>query len=120
MRFFKKQNLFEKNARKYIDDKFTFLIERGYRCDYLSRNGEEEFVFIRRTVHIELYKVNWPFGFDVVISDGNYWGEKRKNIIEILNINIDDVKLLSPIETVDYYAEIVKSNIERIEKYINN
>ena len=121
MFLFRKRNLFEKNSKKYIEDKFAFLIERGYECKYHNRGGEEEFVFSKGTAQIEVYSFNTPFSpfaFEVVISDNGFESDKRKNINAFLGVNVEDVKLLSPIETVDYYAEIVKSNIEKIEKVI--
>ena len=121
MCLFRKQNPFEKNSKKYIEDRFTFLIERGYACKYHNRGGEEEFVFVKGTAQIEVYSFNTPFSpfsFEVVISDNGFESDKRKNINAFLGINVEDVKSLSPMETVDYFAEIVKSNIERIENYI--
>ena len=121
MFLFRKRNPFEKNSKKYIEDRFAFLIDRGYECEYFNRGGEEEFVFAKGTAQIEVYSFNTPFSpfaFEVVISDNGFESDKRKNINAFLVVNVEDVKSLSPMETVDYYAEIVKSNIEKIEKYI--
>ena len=121
MCLFRKRNPFEKNSKKYIEEKFKFLIEREYECKYLNRGGEEEFIFVKGTGQIEVYSFNTPFSpfaFEVVISDNGFESDKRKNINAFLVVNVEDVKSLSPMETVDYYAEIVKSNIEKIEKYI--
>ena len=121
MCLFRKRNPFEKNSKKYIEDRFTFLIDRGYECEYFNRGGEEEFVFAKGMAQIEVYSFNTPFSpfaFEVVISDNGFESDKRKNINAFLVVNVEDVKSLSPMETVDYYAEIVKSNIEKIEKYI--
>lgn len=121
MFLFRKRNPFEKNSKKYIEDKFAFLIERGYECKYHNRGGEEEFVFANGTAQIEVYSFNTPFSpfaFEVVISDNGFESDKRTNINAFLGVNVEDVKSLSPMETVDFYAEIVKSNIEKIEKVI--
>ena len=121
MCLFRKRNPFEKNSKKYIEDKFAFLIERGYDCKYHNRGGEEEFVFVKGTAQIQVYSFNTPFSpfaFEVVISDNGFESDKRKNINALLVVNVEDVKSLSPIETVDYYAEFIKSNIEKIEKVI--
>ena len=121
MCLFRKRNPFEKNSKKYIEDRFAFLIDRGYECEYFNRGGEEEFVFAKGTAQIEVYSFNTPFSpfaFEVVISENGFESDKRKNINAFLEVNVDDVKSLSPMEAVDYYAEIVKSNIEKIEKYI--
>ena len=121
MCLFRKRNPFEKNSKKYIEDRFAFLIDRGYVCNYYNRGGEEEFIFLMGTAQIEVYSFNTPFSpfaFEVVISDNGFESDKRKNINAFLVVNVEDVKSLSPMETVDYYAEIVKSNIEKIEKYI--
>lgn len=121
MRLFRKQTPFEKDSKKYIEDKFSFLIERGYDCKYCNRGGEEEFIFVRGTAHIEVYSNNYPFarfGFDVVISDDGYRSDKRKNIIDFLSLDAKQIKSLSPIETVNLYAEAVKKNIDKIEECI--
>ena len=121
MCLFRKRNSFEKNSKKYIEDRFAFLIDRGYECEYFNRGGEEEFIFVKETAQIEVYSFNTPFSpfaFEVVISDNGFESEKRKNINALLGINIEDVKTFSPMETVDYYAEMVKNNIDKIEKTI--
>ncbi len=121
MCLFKKRNSFEKNSKKYIEDRFAFLIDRGYECEYFNRGGEEEFIFVKGTAQIEVYSFNTsfsPFAFEIVISDNGFESDKRKNINALLGINIEDVKTFSPIETVDYYAEMVKNNIDKIEKTI--
>ena len=121
MCLFRKRNSFEKNSKKYIEHRFAFLLDRGYECEYFNRGGEEEFVFVKGTAQIEVYSFNTPFSpfaFEVVISDNGFESNKRKNINAFLGVNVEDVKSLSSMETVDYYAEIVKINIEKIEKYI--
>ena len=121
MCLFKKRNSFEKNSKKYVKNKFTFLLERGYKCEYYNRGGEEEFIFVKGRAQIEVYNFNTPFApfsFEIVVSDNGFKSDKRININAFLAINVEDLKSLSPIEIVDYYAEIVKSNVERIEKII--
>lgn len=121
MCLFRKRNPFEKNSKKYIEEKFKFLIERKYECKYLNRGGEEEFIFVKGTGQIEVYNFNTPFSpfaFEVVISDNGFESDTRKNINAFLGVNVEDIKTFSPIETVDYYAEIVKSNIVKIEEVI--
>ena len=83
MCLFRKRNPFEKNSKKYIEDRFAFLIDRGYECEYFNRGGEEEFVFAKGTAQIEVYSFNTPFSpfaFEVVISDNGFESDKRKNI----------------------------------------
>ena len=121
MCLFRKRNPFEKNSKKYIEDRFTFLLERGYVSKYYNRGGEEEFIFVKGTAQIEVYSFNTPFSpfaFEVVISDNGFESDKRKNINAFLGISVEDMKALSPIETVDYYAETVKNYIDKIEKVI--
>ncbi len=121
MCLFRRRNPFEKNSKKYIEDRFTFLIERGFACKYFNRGGEEEFIFVKGTAQIEVYSFKTSFStfaFEIVISDNGFESDKRKNINAFLGVNVEDVKSLSPIETVDYYAEIIKSNIEKIENVI--
>ena len=121
MCLFRTRNPFEKNSKKHIEDKFAFLIERGYECKYYNRGGEEEFIFVKGTAQIEVYSFNTPFSpfaFEVVISDNGFESDKRKNINDFLGISIEDIKSLSPIEIADYYAEIIKNNIEMIEEVI--
>ena len=121
MCLFKKRNTFKKNLKKYVEEKFAFLIERGYEYNYYNRGGEEEFIFNKNAAQIEVYAFNTPFApfaFEVVISDNGFKSDNRKNINAFLEINVEDIKQLLPMQTVDYYVEIVKSNIEKIEKAI--
>lgn len=121
MCLFKKSNPFEKASKKYIEDKFAFLIGRGFTCKYYNRGGEEEFVFVKGTAQIEVYCFNTlfsPFAFEVVISDNGFASDNRKNINDFLAIHVEKIKTFSPIETVDYYAETIKNNIDKIEKTI--
>ena len=77
----------------------------------------------------EIYHDIYPFAFDIVLLDGAasfdeiFDGRakvKRKNVNEILSINWEDSKsTLSPIETVDYYAELTANNINILEKAFN-
>ena len=121
MCLFRKRNPFDKNSKKYIKEKFAFLIERDYKCEYYNRGGEEEFIFVKGTAQIEVYSFNTPFSpfaFEIVISDNGFESDKRTNINALLEVNVEDIKSLSPIETVDYYTETVKNNINKIEKAI--
>ena len=123
MCLFRRRNLFEKDSKKYIEYIFAFLIERGYECKYYNRGGEEEFVFAKEIAQIEIYSVNTPFSpfaFEVVISDNGFESNNRKNINAFLGINVQNTKSLSPIEIVDFYAKVIKNNIDKIEKtYFN-
>ena len=121
MCLFKKRNSAGKNLKKLIENKFNFLLEREYECQYFNRGGEEEFIFVKGVAQIEVYSFNTafsPFAFEVVISDKGFKGDNRINLNNFLSINVEDIKKLSPIETVDYYAKIIKDNIEKIEKTI--
>ena len=123
---FKKRNEYEKNTKKYIEKKFVFLLERGYKYHYFFCNGEETFSFRNDNILFEIYHDIYPFAFDIVLLDGAasfdeiFDGRakvKRKNVNEILSINWEDSKsTLSPIETVDYYAELTANNINILEK----
>ena len=42
MCLFKKRNPFEKDSKKYIEDRFAFLIEREYECKYEKRDESEQ------------------------------------------------------------------------------
>lgn len=121
MSLFKKRNPFQKDSKKYVEDKFPFLIERGYVCKYYNRGGEEEFIFIKGTAQIEVYSFNTPFSpfaFEIVIANDSFESNNRKNINDFLAIAIEDMKTLSPIETVDYYAETVMNNMDKIEEWL--
>ena len=121
MCLFRKRNPFEKNSKKYIEDKFSFLRNRGYECKYDHRGGEEEFIFLKGTAQIEVYSFNTPFSpfaFEVVISDNGFDSDQRKNINAFLGISVEDIQSLSPMETVDFYAETVRNNIDKIETAI--
>lgn len=122
---FRKRNKYEKNTKKYIEEKFNFLFEDGYKYHYFFCNGEETFSFRNDTVLLEIYHDIYPFAFDIVVCDGAisfddvFEGRakiKRKNINEILDVNKEYIKLLSPIETVDYYAVLVANNTNKLEK----
>ena len=122
---FRKRQDYIKNSKKYIEEKFNFLCENGYKHHYFFCNGEETFSFCNDVVAFEIYHVIYPFAFDIVLRDGAvsfddiFKGRekiKRKNVNEILGINKEYIKSLSPIEIVDYYAELVTNNINILEK----
>lgn len=121
---FRKRKDYIKNSKKYIEEKFNFLCENGYKHHYFFCNGEETFSFCNDVVAFEIYHVIYPFAFDIVLRDGAvsfddiFKGRekiKRKNVNEILDINKEYIKSLSPIEIVDYYAELVTNNINILE-----
>ena len=122
---FRKRKDYIKNSKKYIEEKFNFLCENGYKHHYFFCNGEETFSFCNDVVAFEIYHVIYPFAFDIVLRDGAvsfddiFKGRKKikiKNVNEILDVNKEYIKSLSPIETVDYYAELVTNNINILEK----
>ena len=122
---FRKRKDYIKNSKKYIEEKFNFLCENGYKHHYFFCNGEETFSFCNDVVAFEIYHDIYPFAFDIVLRDGAvsfddiFKGRekiKRKNVNEILDINKEYIKSLSPIEIVDYYAELVTNNINILEK----
>ena len=122
---FRKRKDYIKNSKKYIEEKFNFLCENGYKHHYFFCNGEETFSFCNDVVAFEIYHVIYPFAFDIVLRDGAvsfddiFKGRekiKRKYVNEILGINKEYIKSLSPIEIVDYYAELVTNNINILEK----
>lgn len=123
---FRKRKDYIKNSKKYIEEKFNFLCENGYKNHYFFCNGEETFSFSNDVVAFEIYHVIYPFAFDIVLRDGAVSFDeifdgraklKRKNVNEILSINWEDIKsTLSPIEIVDYYAELVANNLNILEK----
>ena len=126
---FRKRKDYIKDSKKYIEKKFDFLLERGYKYHYFFCNGEETFSFRNDNILFEIYHDIYPFAFDIVLLDGAASFDeildgrakvKRKNVNEILSINWEDSKsTLSPIETVDYYAELTANNINILEKAFN-
>jgi hypothetical protein len=123
---FRKRKDYIKNSKKYIEKKFNFLSENGYKYHYFFCNGEETFSFCNNVVAFEIYHDIYPFAFDIVLRDGAVSFDeifdgrakvKRKNVNEILSNNWEDIKsTLSPIEIVDYYAELVANNLNILEK----
>ena len=79
---FKKRNEYEKNTKKYIEKKFVFLLERGYKYHYFFCNGEETFSFRNDNILFEIYHDIYPFAFDIVLLDGAAsFAEIRSKII---------------------------------------
>ncbi len=123
---FKKRNEYVKNSKKYIEKKFDFLLNNGYKYHYFFCNGEETFSFRKGGLLLEIYHDIYPFSFDVVIYDGTvsldavFKGKAKiepKNINEFAGVNWSYIKsVLSPIEIVDYYADLVNNNLENLEK----
>ena len=122
---FRKRKDYIKDSKKYIEKKFNFLSENGYKYHYFFCNGEESFSFCNDVVAFEIYHVIYPFAFDIVLLDGAVSFDdilkgrekiKRKNANEILDVSKEYIKSLLPIETVDYYAELVANNLNILEK----
>ena len=119
LHLFKKRNAFEKNAKKYVKDKFEFLTSAGYKYKYYFLNGEEEHTFCNDKISIQIYYVTSTFAFDISVYDSKFPYSKGKNIKEIIQVSEEKLKLFSPIETIDYYSELLKQNLDKIEKSMN-
>ena len=111
-----------KNEKRYIKQKFHFLIDRGYKLKYYYRNGEELFSYSSKACNIEI--INEPECFDVIINYGHgfpydYSHNIRKVLPSKINTEIADkkIKLFAPVSTIDYFATIVSQNIEEIEHF---
>ena len=83
--------------------------------------GEETFSFCNDVVAFGIFHDIYPFAFDIVLRDGavsfdDIFKGREKNVNEILDVNKEYIKSLSPIEIVDYYAELVANNINILEK----
>lgn len=114
---FKRQNEYDKNSKKYIEQKFYYLIERGYTLKYFFRNGEELFSYSTDKCTIDIF--NEPDYIDVCVRYGDPFPyEYEHNIREILSPEIDnDIKLLAPIQVIDYFSMVILQNIDKIEEF---
>ncbi len=121
---FKKKNEYEKNSKKYIENKFRFLLDKGYRYKYFFKNGEESFCFEKDNHLIDIEHIGYPFGLNIVVysrafSVGKISCDKNvlewKNINEVLDIDKEKFKNLSPIQVIDDYAEIIENHFDEIE-----
>ena len=114
--------IYEKAINRPIQQSEIDRLHWAYSgCFIENRGGEEEFIFVKGRAQIEIYSFNTPFSsfaFEIIISDNGFTSERRENINKVLGVNETETKFLSPIETVAYYAEILESNIETIEKFI--
>lgn len=113
----RKQNEYERNSKEYIKGKFEFLIDRGYRFKYYHKNGEELFRYSTDVRAIEI--INEPNYIDVIVRYGNEFPyDHEHNIREIISSEIsNDIKMLAPIQIIDYFAMIVSKNIDKIERF---
>lgn len=117
--FFRQKNEYEKNSKTYIQNKFRFLIDRGYKMQYYFRNGEEEFCYSDDNLIVTVF--NEPGYIDVATYEkASFPFGRSANIRKILPDEIDeDIKTLSPMQKIDYFADLVFKNIETLEKYYN-
>ena len=101
-----------------------FLLDKGYRYKYFFKNGEESFCFEKDNHLIDIEHIGYPFGLNIVVysrafSVGKISCDKNvlewKNINEVLDIDKEKFKNLSPIQVIDDYAEIIENHFDEIE-----
>lgn len=115
--FFRKrpQNLWERNPKAYVEEKFRFLTENGYVLDYYFKNGEEEYVFRKDSCHIDVlheYRC-----VDVVVRCGeSYPYNFACNIRKLVSDPVDkQIRKMKAMERIDYFASLVECNLKHIE-----
>lgn len=111
-----KRDAFKKDAKKYVQEKFNFLIEKGYEYSYFFCNCETSFGFLKNNININVYYDVYPTEevVDLVIYKGKDYNN-GKNIREIISFDENYFKNLSSKQKIDFFAELLEVNIEKIE-----
>lgn len=110
---FKKKNSFEENPQKYIKEKFNFLIEEGYKYNYYSANGNESFCFEKKHTIIDISKSFHPCEINIFIYKDSLFS-RGKSITDILKLDQNYIKSLSPIESIDFLSKTIQENLNKI------
>ena len=114
---FFKMNKFKKNPKKYIKEKCSFLLSRGYTLKTFNRNAEFCFNFyIKDEENNDFNHIYFLYENDYVdctFSNVNTNGEVN---IRTLNITLPNLfETFTNIEKIDCLIDMVKNNIEIID-----
>ena len=112
-----KMNQFEKSPKKYIKEKCSFLLSRGYTLKTFNRNAEFCFNFyIKDEENNDFNHIYFLYENDYVdctFSNVNTNGEVN---IRTLNITLPNLfETFTNIEKIDCLIDMVKNNIEIID-----
>ena len=112
-----KRNKFEKNPKKYIKEKCSFLLSRGYTLKSYNRNAEFCFNFyIKDEENNDFNHIYFLYENDYVDCTFSNVNTKGEVNIRTLNITIPALfESFKNIEKIDYLIDIVKNNIETID-----
>ena len=93
------------------------MTERGYTLKYYSKNGEELFSYSNDICAINV--INESEYIDIILRYGkNFPYDHEHRISEVVSYEIDnEIKMLAPIQIIDYFSTIVSQNIEIIEGF---
>ena len=89
--------------RAYIENRFHFLVDHGYKYKYFQKNSEREFIYILNNCRVEVFLDGYVF--DCVIQTNEF---SRSNITQNPLVN-------------SYFQErfFRAINLERIDMVVN-
>lgn len=89
--------------REYIENKFQFLVDSGYKYEFYQKNWESEFIYTLQECRVEVYLTG--YAFDCVIQTKDF---PRSNITQ------------NPLVDSFFKEQYFKaSNIQRIDMAVN-
>lgn len=114
---FRSRDEFQRNRKEYVKNKFGFLIGRGYRYEFFSRNGEYAFSFTKRNLRITIFYDSYPEMASAAVyydTTGSAW--KGVNLAELV-AGLDGALMgLSGKGKIDLLAGETEKRLEEIEK----
>lgn len=99
---------FERNNKKYVKKNFQFLLDKGYKFSYFSRNGESYYTFEKEEIEMNIFIEFTMISFEIKIDNQN---------VPIFNESqIQFLKSSFPtMNKIRWLSLIVEENLEEIE-----
>ncbi len=110
----KRMTALEKDPRRYIEERFYYLQERGYRLRYSFKNGENEFFYdnSRSKVYV-FYAGRGEVACTIACGDPRRTREFAAFLDEALRAYYER---LSPQDKIDFLAGKTKEILEELAK----
>ena len=123
---YKKMNELERNSRKYIENLFRFLDEKGFQKTHYQVNGEEALIYKKGEFHIAI-NYDCFMKMKYVTFDIYYKLWNNSDIIKHLQIKDEQYKLrfqnydnMNCKEKLDLVAEYLSEHVDEVEQEVTS
>ena len=97
--------------RAYIENRFQFLVDSGYKYEYYQKNWEREFIYTLQECCVEVYLNG--YAFDCVIQTKNF---SRANITQnpLVDLYFEERYFrVTILERIDMVVDLLYKNADK-------